>query len=85
MPLPDGRSIPVTMRPRGNFSTTVPITINVTNQVQGSEVTTRRSTGPDGRQQIDMLIIQAVKTGVDNGTFDKSMQRFNIKPHPFQR
>ena len=85
VPLPDGRSIPVTMRPRGNFSTTVPITINVTNQVQGSEVTTRRSTGPDGRQQIDMLIIQAVKTGVDNGTFDKSMQRFNIKPHPFQR
>ena len=85
VPLPDGRSIPVTMRTMGNAPVNVPITINVANQVPNTEVKTQRSTGADGRQQIDMMIIQTVKSGVDNGTFDKNMQRFNIKPHPFQR
>ena len=85
VPLPDGRSIPVTMRTMGNAPVNVPITINVANQIPGAEVKTQRSIGADGRQQIDMMIIQAVKSGVDNGTFDKNMQRFNIKPHPFQR
>ena len=85
MPLPDGRSIPVTMRTMGNAPVNVPITINVANQIPGAEVKTQRSIGADGRQQIDMLIIQAVKNGVDNGTFDRNMQRFNLKPHPFGR
>ena len=85
VPLPNGRSIPVTMRTTGNSPVNVPITINVANQVPNTEVRTQRSTGADGRQQIDFMIIQAVNNGMNNGNFDKSMQRFNIKPHPFGR
>lgn len=85
VPLPDGKSIPVTMKTWGNSQVNVPITINVSSQVPNTEVRTQQSTTADGRKQIDMLIIQTVNNGVANGTFDRSMQRFNLTPHPFGR
>lgn len=86
VPLPDGKTIPVTMKSMGQpANVSVPITINVANQVPGTEVRTERSTGADGRQQIDMMIIQTVKKGFSNGTFDGSMQRFGSGPQPIGR
>lgn len=95
VPLPDGRTIPVTMKFAGAMGTvgstgggtqvSVPIDIQVINQVQGAKVEAQRSTGADGKQQIRIMIRQEVKAGFADGSFDKDMQRFGSTPQPVGR
>ncbi len=85
VPLPNGRSIPVEMKSAGNTPVNVPITINVMNQAPGTEVKQERSTGADGRQQINLMIIQTVKKGLGDGTFDRDMQRYGSTTKPIGR
>ncbi|MDP1948717.1 MAG: hypothetical protein Q8L77_14590 [Nitrospirota bacterium] len=95
VPLPDGRTIPVTMKFAGAMASagstgqgtqvSVPIDIQVINQVQGAKVEAQRSTGADGKQQIRIMIRQEVKAGFADGSFDKDMQRFGSRPQPVGR
>ncbi len=86
VPLDGGRSIPVTMKSMGGpAQVTVPIDIQIVNQVQGAKVETQRSQGQDGRQQIRVMIIQEMKAAFGDGSMDKSMQRFGSGPQPIGR
>lgn len=90
VPLPDGRTIPVTMRfagamPQavstggGPISITMPV--NIINQHEGAQVETRQSTGANGMPQLDVLIMKAVNKGIAEGRTDKTMRaRFGITP-----
>ena len=90
VPLPDGRTIPVTMRmPHQMLSTqpalSMPVTVNVHNE-NGSDVQTETSKGPDGSPQIDVYIKNIVKQGMKNGEFDPLMrQSFGTKRQPTRR
>lgn len=91
VPLPDGRTIPVTLKgmPYGNPSSMVstmsmPVTVNVHNEV-GGEVETTTSRGSDGNPQIDVYIKNVVKQGMRNGEFDQSMKQFGSKRQPVRR
>lgn len=87
VPLPDGRSIPVMLQSMGGQSpsVTVPIHIEVINQVQGAKVETQRSTGADGKQQIRMIIREEMKAAYADGSMDRSQQRFGANVKPFGR
>ena len=87
VPLPDGKSIPVTMRSMGGNSpsVSVPIHIEVINQVQGAKVDTQQSTGADGRQQIRLIVRQEMKSAFGDGSMDKDMRRFGSSPQPIGR
>lgn len=93
VPLPDGRSIPVTMRyagnlpmpvPAGGTSVSVPIDIQIINQTS-AKVETQRQAGADGKQQIRVLIREEVKSGFNDGSFDQQVGRYGTKPRPFRR
>lgn len=86
IPLQNG-SIPVTMRSMGGNSpsVSVPIHIEVINQVQGAKVDTQQSTGADGRQQIRMIVRQEMKSAFGDGSMDKDMRRFGSSPQPIGR
>ena len=86
IPLQNG-SVPVTMRSMGGNSpsVSVPIHIEVINQVQGAKVETSQSTGADGRQQIRMIVRQEMKSAFGDGSMDKDMRRFGSSPQPIGR
>jgi len=87
VPLPDGRSIPVMLQSMGGQSpsVTVPIHIEVINQVQGAKVETQRSTGADGKQQIRLIVRQEMKSAFGDGSMDGSMQRYGANTKPIGR
>lgn len=86
VPLPDGRSIPVTMsKQAGSPEVSVPITIQVVNQVQGASVSAQRETGGDGRQLVRIMVRQEMKAAFADGSMDSSQQRFGSNVKPFGR
>lgn len=90
VPLPDGRTIPVTMRFAGAMPTAVPtgggpisitMPVNIINQHESAQVETRQSTGANGMPQLDVLIMQAVNKGIAEGRADKTLRsRFRLTP-----
>lgn len=86
VPLPDGRTIPVTMKmPNQMLSTAVsmPITVNIHNS-SNADVQTETRQGPDG-PQIDVFIKNVVKQGMRNGEFDGAMKQFGANRVPVRR
>ena len=63
-------------------SVSVPIDIQIINQVSGAKVETQRQTGSDGKTQIRILIRQEMKSAFADGTMDQSLQRFGSMPQP---
>lgn len=90
VPLPDGRTIPVTMRFAGAMPTAVPagggpititMPVNIINQHEGAQVETRQSTGANGMPQLEVLVMKAVNKGIAEGRTDKTMRaRFGVVP-----
>lgn len=83
VPLPDGRSIPVSFNlpkmptPQAvqQHTTNVSVPVHIVNN-SPSEVEVQRSQGPGGLEEIEVIIHNVVKKGFGNGQYDKSMQRF---------
>jgi hypothetical protein len=75
VPLPDGRTIPVTMRGGASspVAVTVPIKIDIHNEVADAGVQAESHTGADGMQQIKIMITNVVRDEMKNGAYDKSM------------
>lgn len=69
VPLPDGRTIPVTMRGGAGGN----VQVNINNNADGATATASEREGPNGKV-IDVMIENAVKKGMANGSFDKTMQ-----------
>lgn len=57
----------------GVRASVTPVTVNVINQ-SGNEVQQSTSTGPNGEQQIDILVTSKVRQGLANGQFDKVLK-----------
>lgn len=55
VPLPDGRSIPVTMRGSGGRASSAPVNVTVINAV-GAQVRTETNAGTDGGQQVTVYL-----------------------------
>lgn len=93
VPLPDGRTIPVTMKFAGALPAATPappvsisVPITVVNQVEGAKVQARQTAGPNGLPQIEVLITDAMKKAVADGQMDKTMSlRYGIHPNPARR
>jgi hypothetical protein len=79
----------VTVTPVGQSGSgtavSVPIDIQVINQVQGAKVETQRKTGPDGLQQIKIIIRQEMKAAFADGSMTNSLQPFGVNPQPVGR
>jgi hypothetical protein len=89
VPLPDGRTIPVTMRlPQQMLSTqpsmSMPVTVNVHNSAN-ADVQTETRQGPDGNPQIDVYIKNVVRQGFRNGEFEGTMREFGATRQPRRR
>lgn len=90
VPLPDGRTIPVTMKlPQQMFSTqVVPVNVNV-HVTNNSDAQVDVQKGPmkaDGTQDIEVLFNKAVNKGFRDGKFDKAMgQKFGNRREPVRR
>lgn len=89
VPLPDGRTIPVTMKlPQQMFSTQPRTIVNIAvhNEAKGAEVQAESQRGPDGTQQIKIMVKNIVKDGFRNGEFDATMrQNFGQTRRPERR
>ncbi len=94
VPLPNGRSIPVEFNggPYGipahtpSPHVTVPVTIDIHNEASGADVQAESQRGPDGSQQIKILVKNIVKDGFRNGEFDATMrQNFGQTRRPERR
>lgn len=84
VPLPDGRSIPVTMRLPGGGSPggspLVPMTVNIINQA-GANVETTQTTDANGMPQLEVLVTKAVNRAISEGRHDKVLRsRFGLSP-----
>lgn len=55
----------------GVVAQTAPVVVNIINQ-SGADVNQSESTGPNGEKQIDIIIKNTVKAGIQNGTFDRN-------------
>mgnify|MGYP003509605256 FL=1 len=75
VPLPDGRTIPVTMKGMGQapVGVSVPVKIDIHNEVSGADVQAESRTDADGMQQIKIMIVNAVDDAMKNGRLDKTM------------
>lgn len=51
-----------------------PVTINIINQANDTQVQQQQSTGPNGDKQIDILITSRVSSAISNGKFDKAFK-----------
>jgi hypothetical protein len=85
VPLPDGRSIPVTIKGMPGYAQpniSVPIAINITNK-SDTEVTASQKTGANGLPEIDILIVNTVRKAIGDGKLDQPLgSRFGAKPQP---
>ena len=84
VPLPDGRTIPVTVRSpeaMGGPSVQVPVSIQVINQVPQAEVSVQQQTGSGGKEEITILLTKAMNDSIGRGRMDKVLQsRFGLSP-----
>lgn len=63
----------------GVQATTAPVYINI-NNTTGADVQTSESTGANGERMIEVTIVNAVRKGMENGTFDNAMARnYNVR------
>lgn len=91
VPLPDGRTIPVTMRlPQQMLSTqpsvSVPINVSIVNQKSDADVSVSQRTGSNGVQELQILVVQAVNDGINKGQFDRVLgQRYGSQPKALRR
>lgn len=95
VPLPDGRSIPVTMRFAGAMppantgvggAVSITMPVNIINQHEGAQVETRQSTGANGMPQLDVLVLKVVNQGIADGKLDKTLGgRFGSALQPGRR
>ena len=93
VPLPDGRTIPVTMKfahamPSGSSGggpVAITMPVNIINQHESAQVEARQSTGANGSPQLDVLILNVVKKGMAQGKFDSDLRRFGSTPQPVRR
>ena len=70
----------------GGGNVTVPIDIQIINQVSGAKVEAKQQTGPGGIQQIRILIREVVQSATADGSMDKvNQQRYGITPQPIGR
>ena len=83
VPLPDGRSIPVSMRLPGGGSPGGPsggLVVNVINQA-GAQVEARRTLSSDGTPELEIMVSNAVNRSIQQGRMDKSLRsRFGLSP-----
>lgn len=83
VPLPDGRSIPVSMRLPGGGSPGGPsggLTVNVINQA-GADVQARQKMNGAGMPELEILVTRAVNRSINEGRHDKALRsRFGITP-----
>lgn len=82
VPLPDGRSIPVTLRYAGSPQMSQPsqISIQVINQA-GADVGVERNTDSTGKEEIKIMIQKAVDSNIAKGMHDKALNsRFKLSP-----
>lgn len=84
VPLPDGRSIPVTLRYAGTPTSgaqPAQISIQVVNQVSGAEVGVERQTDSTGKEEILIMIKKATDANIAGGRHDKALgSRFGLTP-----
>ncbi|TKB59074.1 MAG: hypothetical protein E8D49_09100 [Nitrospira sp.] len=90
VPLPNGRSIPVTMTPRqGDDKQGVNgggVTVVVNNHGNSQVAATSGERGPDGRQVIYITVREMVKGMIGNGEMDRALGlRFGVNAKPFGR
>lgn len=75
VPLPDGRSIPVSMPNQG-----VSMPVTIINQHGGAEVEARPSMGSNGMPQLEIMIVKVMNRAVSEGRMDKAFRRFQLTP-----
>lgn len=86
VPLPDGRSIPVTLNtpaPRlmGSAVQSIQVPITIINQHAAAEVEAKQKSGPNGMPVIEVLVRQMVNKSISEGHSDKALRtRFGLKP-----
>ncbi len=83
VPLPDGRSIPVSLTLPGSASPPQAVTMPVTiiNQHQGTDVEARQTTGSSGGPELEILVTRSVNRSIGEGRMDKVLRsRFNLSP-----
>lgn len=90
VPLPNGRSIPVTMTPRqGDDKPGVNgggVTVVVNNHGNSQVAATSGERGSDGRQVIYITVREMVKGMIGNGEMDRALSlRFGVNAKPFGR
>ncbi len=80
VPLPDGRSIPVTLN-NGGMGSGVTMPVTIINQHNGAEVSAEQTTGSNGMPQLEILVTKAVNRSISEGRMDKSLRsRFGLSP-----
>jgi hypothetical protein len=87
VPLPDGRSIPVDMKNKGNTSPHPPQVI-IEDHRSGDEpaIESEETTGPQGQRAVRLFVKQQVKEMINKGETDKPLRnRYGVKPRTRQR
>lgn len=84
VPLPDGRSIPVTMRLPGGGSPggaqVMPVTVNVINQA-GADVQATPAMNNNGNMELEILVTKSVNRSFSEGRMDRVMRsRYGLTP-----
>ncbi len=86
VPLPDGRSIPVSLnmpepRQMGSVPPSLTVPVTIINQHSGAEVEARHTTGRNGMPQLEVLVTKAVNKSLAEGRHDKALRsRFGLNP-----
>jgi hypothetical protein len=91
VPLPDGRTIPVTLRmPQQMLSAqapqvNVPVNVHVTNNSDAQVDVQRGPMNANGTQDIEILIHQTVNKGYRDGVYDNAMRTYGNRRVPQRR
>lgn len=79
VPLPDGRTIPVSLKgstssAMGQPSVSVPVNVQVINQHSGADVQVKQNRGSNGMNEIQIVVKQVVNKAIGDGAFDDVMR-----------
>lgn len=79
VPLPDGRTIPVSFKGSsysgaGQPSVSVPVNVQVINQHSGADVQVKQNRGSNGMNEIQIVVKQVVNKAIGDGAFDDVMR-----------
>ncbi len=79
VPLPDGRSIPVSMNAP---ATDTPLVVNIMNNNSGADVEARQQRNSNtGNMELEILVTRAINKSIQQGQMDKTMRaRFGLTP-----